>query len=921
MIKAIRSQALVSAVSMLIASACIGADLAGPMAPPPPPIDAQNGPAEAILVPAPMAGLEDLVAVAQLAPSAAQDAPSDMPSPIVAGAFHQRGYGQLPMRFEPNQGQTDAAVQYLARGPGYQLFLTAEEAVLVLRQVRPEPVRPEPRRPEQGDPDQKRAAEAQTTPAAIRLRLTGAARNPAPVPVGQEPLPGYSNYLIGKDPAQWRTRVPHFAKIRYGQVYPGIDLVYYGNPQQLEYDFVLAPGADPDLIQMAYTGIERLEIDAAGDLVLHVPGGRMVQQAPRIWQEIDDERHPVEGRYVLHPAGDDQIAFQPDQADDAPDAPGDNLPLVGFQLAQYRPDLPLVIDPVVLSYASFLGGNSSDQGAAIAVDDAGQAYVTGYTWSTDFPVTAGAAYPANAGSWDVYVAKLNATGTGMVYATYLGGIYEDGGKGIAVDGEGRAYVTGYTDSDDFPVTAGAADSVYAGNRDAFVTQLSADGTTLDYASFLGGDSDEQGNGIAVDGMGHAYVTGYTTSSDFPASAGATHPSYPGSGDAFIVKVNTTGTALDYATYLGGSSYDSGNGIAVDAIGQAYVTGVTASDNFPVTPGVFDSGYGGYVTGVADAFVAKLDATGSALEYSTYLGGWDLDVAHGIAVDAAGQAYVTGYSLTGFPLTADAVDSYCSYDAFVAKVNATGTALEYATCLGGDNMDEGHSIAVDARGLAYVTGVTESNGFPTRYAPYPTKGFYEDAFVAALTPDGRGLVYSTFLGGGSGERGQGLALDPAGNAYVVGSTSSSDFPTTTGAFDSYLSSEEGFIAKLAIDGKLLLVTQAGGGSGLVSSAIPDGTIDCGHECSAIYPAGTAVRLLASTQPQSTFAGWGGDCASAGTALTCNLTLTGDQTVSARFEPRTDDVAISQGLDLDQSQPGIDWYQAGRSYARIWCISRG
>ena len=832
-----------------------------------------------------------------------------MTSPVAAGALHQRGYGQLPMRFEPNQGQTDAAVQYLARGTGYQLFLTAEEAVLVLRQGRPEPVRPEPWRPEQGDPDQKPTAEAPNTPAAIRLRLTGAARNPAPVPAGQEPLPGYSNYLIGKDPAQWRTRVPHYGKVRYGQVYPGIDLVYYGNPQQLEYDFVLAPGADPGLIQLAYAGIERLEIDAAGDLVLHVPGGRLVQQAPRIWQDIDGERHPVEGRYVLHPAGDDQIAFQHDQADDAPDAPGDDLPLVGFQLAQYRPDLPLVIDPVVLSYSTFVGGSSSDWDTAIAVDDAGQAHVTGFTYSTDFPVSSSAAYPDYAGQEDVFVAKLNAAGTDLVYATYLGGSYLDRSQGIAVDGSGNSYVSGWTLSEDFPVTAGVPGPSYSGMYDVFIARLNAEGTALDYATFLGGNRDDIGLGIAVDGSGQAYVTGYTYSSDFPVTTGAPDSTIA-SEDAFVVRVNPTGTAWDYATYLGGNSTDVGNGIAVDGAGRAYVTGYTWSSDFPVTSGAPDSSRD---ANSDDAFIVRLNATGNALDYATYLGGVNTDHGNGIAVDDVDRAYVIGYTQSSdFPVSPGA--AFTTYagglDAFVARLNAAGTSLEYATYLGGSYDDSGSAIAVDARGLAYVTGETYSNGFPTRYAPYPSRAAFQEAFVAALTPDGRGLVYSTFLGGSDNEQGEGLALDAAGNAYVSGYTNSSDFPTTAGAFDSYLSSGEAFIAKFAIDGKLLLVTQEGEGSGMVSSTLPDGTIDCGSVCSAIYPTSTTtVRLLAGTQPLSTFAGWGGDCASAATNLTCTLTLTGDKMVSARFEPRTDDVAISQGLDLDQSQPGIDWYQAG------------
>ncbi len=320
---------------------------------------------------------------------------------------------------------------------------------------------------------------------------------------------------------------------------------------------------------------------------------------------------------------------------------------------------------------------------------------------------------------------------------------------------------------------------------------------------------------------------------------------------------------------------------------------------------------------SDGFIAKLNAAGTGLEYATYLGGNNIDYGNGIAVDGAGNAYITGYTNSGdFPVTEGA--AYPSpagdSDGFIAKLNAAGTALDYATYFGGQNNDSGHAIAVDARGLAYVTGETRSSGLPVRYAPYPDLagpiGPYTDAFLAVLTPDGTGLVYGSYLGGSNNDIGHGVAVDSAGNAYVTGSSCSGDFPTTGGAFDTDNTyNGDAFVAKFAIDGKLLLVNRTGGGSGLINSTLPDGTIDCGQVCSAIYPANTAVRLLASTQPVSTFAGWGGDCAPAGIDLRCNLTLAADRTVSAHFVPRTDDLVLSQVLDLDQALPGIDWYQAG------------
>ena len=518
--------------------------------------------------------------------------PGSGPAAAAGGLRHETGYGRLPMRFEPNQGQSDARVRFLARGPGYQLFLTPEEAVLVLRQATPA-------RPSDSNRTNPAAPPApganQVAAAAIRLRLEGSQRNATPTLEGVEALPGYSNYLIGPDPANWRTRVPHYAKVRYTEVYPGIDLVYYGNPQQLEYDFVLAPGADPGLIQLAFSGVKGLEIDPAGNLVLYADGGRLVQQAPRIWQVIDGERLPVEGRYVLRQPDGERLAFQP--ADEEPPT------LVGFQIAHYQPGLPLIIDPVVLSYSTFLGGGSGESGNAIAVDGAGHAYITGTTYSVDFPITADAAYPVYAaanGHPDAFVAKLNAAGTALDYATYLGGVNPDYGQGIAVDAAGNAYVTGKTMSDDFPVTGQAPYPSHAGMFDAFVAKLNADGSALNYASYLGGGPDDSGLGIAVDDVGNAYLTGETNSQDFPATAGAAYTTFGGGVDAFVAKFNAEGTALDFATLLGGGWSDGGQGIAVDSEGHAYVTGYTYSGDFPTTAGAAFSSYGG-------AFVAKLNA--------------------------------------------------------------------------------------------------------------------------------------------------------------------------------------------------------------------------------------------------------------------------------------------------------------------------
>src|SRR6266480_1059482 len=507
-----------------------------------------------------------------------------LPFAAFAEARVSQSYGKLPLHFEANQGQTHQDVRFLARGAGYSLFLTAGEAVLVLTKPNPD------------------ATQARGTPVVVRMSLVGAA--PKPPVSGLDELPGKANYLIGKDPAKWRTNVPTHAKVHYRAVYPGIDLVYYGNQRQLEYDFVVAPGADPERIVLGFQGAERLEINAEGELVLHAAGGAIRQQVPVIYQEINGVRTKIEGRYVLKDAH-----------------------RVGFQVAAYDQSRPLVIDPTLV-YATYLGGSGDEAGYSIAVDAQGAAYVTGTTTSTDF--TAGctdACMVLNGtlgGAQDAFVIKLDPTGSALVYSTYLGGSGLEAGSGIAVDAQGAAYVTGYTRSTDF--TAGCTDpcmvvnGTLGGAQDAFVIKLDPTGCSLVYSPYLGGRGDDEGSGIAVDAQGAAYVTGVTSSTDF--TAGCTDPcvvlngTLGGASDAFVTKLDPTGCSLVYSTYLGGSGDEAGYGIAVDAQGAAYVTGTTTSTDFTAgctAPCVVV--VNGTLGGASDAFVTKLDPTGSALVYS------------------------------------------------------------------------------------------------------------------------------------------------------------------------------------------------------------------------------------------------------------------------------------------------------------------
>lgn len=457
---------------------------------------------------------------------------------------------------------------------------------------------------------------------------------------------------------------------------------------------------------------------------------------------------------------------------------------IGFDLGTYDASRSLVIDPV-LSYSTYLGGGGDEQANLVAVDSAGNAYVTGRTASADFPTTSGADSSLG-GTQDAFVTKLNATGSALVYSTFLGGSALDDGETLAVDTNRSAYVIGFTRSSDFP-TVGAVDSSLGGTEDAFVTKLNPSGA-LAYSTYLGGSGVDEGFGIAVDSAANAYAAGQTFSSDFPTSAGAVDSALGGTDDAFVTKLNAAGSALIYSTYLGGGASEQAGSIALDSASNAYVPGFTTSSDFPTSTGAADTTLGG----AQDAFVTKLNASGSALAYATYLGGSASEsVPFGIAVDRSFNAYVTSRTFSSdFPTSPDAFDSTLggTEDAFVTKLNASGSALAYSTYLGGSGTERSFSIAVDdAR--AWVTGRTSSSDFPISGGALDSSlGGNQDAFVSKLNRPGAGLSFSTYLGGSGTEVGVGIALDSASpnpNAYIIGATGSSDFPTTPGAFDTTL----------------------------------------------------------------------------------------------------------------------------------------
>ncbi len=477
-------------------------------------------------------------------------------------------YGKLPLSFEANRGQTDAQVRFLSRSHRQTLFLTSTEAVLVF-------TKPSPTATDQ--------PETRGQAAGTMLRMAFAGSNPQVRVTGLEELPGKANYIIGNDPTKWRTNVPTYGKVHYQDLYPGIDLIYYSTQRQLEYDLVVGPGADPHKIVLAFQGADHLAIDTHGDLVVHTPDGAILQRRPVAYQEIDGVRLDITCIYVLKETGQ-----------------------VSLQVAAYDATSPLVIDPA-LSYSTYLGGSDNDFAGSIAVDSAGNAYVTGFTTSTNFPTTPGAFQPTFGGSSDVFVTKLNPTGSALVYSTYLGGTGDDDSGGIAVDSAGNAYVAGVTSSANFPTTPGAFQLTLGGSTDAFVTKLNPTGSALAYSTYLGGTGDETCDAIAVDSAGNAYVTGQTGSTDFPTTSGAFQPTLSGSNDAFIARISPADiVATDSATAQEGQIVTASTaptmageaGVSVtltntpDGGGPATVTVRTYSAN-PTAVNIFDAG-GGFV---------------------------------------------------------------------------------------------------------------------------------------------------------------------------------------------------------------------------------------------------------------------------------------------------------------------------------------
>ncbi|MEG4842045.1 DUF7948 domain-containing protein, partial [Microcoleus sp. B9-D4] len=694
----------------------------------------------------------------------------------------QASYGQIPLSFIANAGQTDPNVKFQVKGAGHSIYFTPNEITFTAFQAPNEP------------------GNQATNSSIVRSSLANS--NPNPTISGLEQLPGVANFLVGEDSSQWQTNVPTFNGVVYQNVYQGIDRVFKGTEGQLKSEFLVAPFADPSQIKMNYSGVNNIRLRDDGALILETPLGELIDNAPIVYQDINGQRVNVPAAYNL--LGNGQV---------------------NFSLGYFDPTQPLVIDPV-LAYSTYLGGSDNEGANRITVDSTGAAYIIGTTHSNNFPTTPGAYQTTLVGGIsDILVTKINPEGTALVYSTYIGGPNNDEGFDIAVDSQGNAYLTGPVNPG-YPTTAGSFKPT-ADITSAAVTKLNAAGNSLIYSTFLGGSAidgnffgasgSSLGNGIKVDSSGNAYVVG-PTYGGFPTTDTASQFNYGGGLDGFLAKVNPTGSALVYSTYLGGSGTDDAKAIALDNSGNVWATGNTNSTDFPGA----NLGFQNAIAGGYDNFVSKFDANG-ARAYSTYLGGSGDDYGADIAVDSGGNAYVVGNTTsTDFPTVnpIQAGNGGGAKDAFVTKISANNS-LAYSTYLGGSGEENGDRITVDSAGNAYVTGNTTSTNFPTKNAIQSISGGGQDAFITKINSSGSALVDSTYLGGSGNDFGSGIAVDASGAVYVTGGTASTNFPTATplqaanggGVADA-------FITKIIPGGPQVKIVESGGSTNVAESGTTD-----------------------------------------------------------------------------------------------------
>ena len=660
--------------------------------------------------------------------------------------------------FIENKGQWNSDVLYLTKIGGLDAWITKKGVNYTFYQLE-EVKQEESTKLEVTMPDKFEQKDYNIIGYRVLMNLIGNNLNVSPE--GKQKQEGYYNYLIGNDPSKHASNVGLYEEALVKDVYTGIDMRYYFDKGSLRYDYIVHPGADPNQILFSFEGSDKTYLNEKGELVFTTRFGK-IKNADLYCYQLQDKKQ-VAAKFTKK----------------------NNNWTIALDI--YNKNQTLIIDPLI--YSTYIGGSGEEVGVSIAVDASGNAYIYGETQSTNYDITTGAFQTTNAGGFnDVFVTKLNATGTAIVYSTYIGGTGDDIPSKIALDAASNAYITGSTKSINFPITSGAFQTVKGGSisdGDAFVTKLNTAGTALIYSTYLGGSGGDDGAGsIALDDSGNAYIAGGTASINFPITSGAFQTILKGGGDVFVTKLNATGTAIVYSTYIGGSGGDGASSITLDASGNTYITGSTTSTDFYITSGAFQTTHGG---GSNDAFVTKLNATGTALIYSTYIGGNDKEYTTSIVIDTLGNSYITGYTLSfNYPTTLGAFQTIRdgARDIFITKFNATGTTLIYSTFIGGNYDDYGEDIVLDSFGNAYITGTTWSSTYDVTPGAFSTSNLFGGAssIVSKLNATGSSLLYSTFIGefGTDNSYGTSIVLDASNNAYFTGMTNNM-YPITSGAF--------------------------------------------------------------------------------------------------------------------------------------------
>ncbi|MFN9337858.1 MAG: SBBP repeat-containing protein [Candidatus Kapaibacterium sp.] len=682
--------------------------------------------------------------------------------------------------------------------------------------------------------------------------------------VGIRKLPVAYSYIKSNETFEAQS----FESVRLDNIVDGIDVVYYTDNNVPRYDYIVKPFANPKSLRLNVEGAISISANSKDNLTLKTSLGEIQQHGLFVYQNIGNSKKKIECSFsVSH----------------------DNT--ISFNLGEYDVSKPLIIDPLVFS--TYIGGSSFETGNGIALDASGNIYVTGTTQSTNFPTVSGSYDVSANGSTDIFVSKFNASGTTLLYSTYIGGSNNDQSNDIAVDGSGNVYITGFTKSTNFPVTSGIFQNSYGGGSDdIFVTKLNSTGTSLVYSTFIGGSDQDIARGLALDASGNVFITGTTKSTNYDITSGVFQNTIAGDGDVFVTKVNSTGAALLYSTYIGGTALDDANDIVIDGSGNAYITGYAVSTNYDVTAGVYQMAFGGSFF-FGDAFVTKVNPTGSALVFSTYLGGFDDDFGQGIAIDASNNVYITGYTYSNNYDLQSAFQSALSgtTDAVVTKLNSTGTALLYSTYIGGSDEDVGFAISVNSNNQAIICGGTWSTDYDITSGSFQTtnNGNYE-CLVTMFSSAGNTLSYSSYFGGTVYDAAKNICLDNGGNPYITGSTESTNFDITSGVYQTtFAGGSDAFVTKFGIGASLTVnspntnVTWCAGTSQNItwsSQNVTNVKIDVSTDGGTTFP----TTLIASTSASSGSYTWN---------------IPANQTPNSQYVIRVSDASNASVFDVSNS----------------------